>query len=151
FAEVSGKQHLDFTGLVDLRAPMGKTGTLLLDPADYYIVSDKDRPPPQGASVITNTQLQSQLALANVVIATDNNANPVNPNGEPQKGDIFVNASVNWTGANSLTLSAFHNITFNNGSIISNVGSGNLTLRADNTGTGSGTVTFTPFTTASKI
>lgn len=30
FAEVSGKNHLDFQGLVDLRAPNGTQGSLLL-------------------------------------------------------------------------------------------------------------------------
>jgi len=37
FSEVSGKQVLDFNGLVDLRSPAGKTGTLLLDPHDLTI------------------------------------------------------------------------------------------------------------------
>ncbi|MBE0626866.1 MAG: filamentous hemagglutinin N-terminal domain-containing protein, partial [Burkholderiales bacterium] len=32
FVEVSGKQYLDYRGRVDTRAPMGRTGTLLLDP-----------------------------------------------------------------------------------------------------------------------
>lgn len=39
FAEVSG-HHLFFNGLADMRAPQGRTGTLLLDPNDVYI-SDK--------------------------------------------------------------------------------------------------------------
>ena len=32
FAEVSGKQNLSYLGTVDLRAPKGSNGTLLLDP-----------------------------------------------------------------------------------------------------------------------
>ncbi len=35
--EVSGKQNLIFTGAVDLRAPKGKTGNLLLDPGTIAI------------------------------------------------------------------------------------------------------------------
>ena len=37
FVEVSGKQQLAFTGTVDTRAPHGQSGTLLLDPQDFYI------------------------------------------------------------------------------------------------------------------
>jgi filamentous hemagglutinin family protein len=35
--EVSGKQHLTYTGKVDLRAPQGNVGQLLLDPANIVI------------------------------------------------------------------------------------------------------------------
>lgn len=37
-AEVSGKQQLDLTGNVDLTAPAGQTGTLLVDPQNIEIV-----------------------------------------------------------------------------------------------------------------
>ena len=37
FVEVSGKNTLDFQGAVDTRAPAGKAGTLLLDPATLTI------------------------------------------------------------------------------------------------------------------
>ncbi|MDR9468303.1 filamentous hemagglutinin N-terminal domain-containing protein, partial [Marinospirillum sp.] len=39
FAEVSGKNNLAYSGNADLRAPEGKTGTLLLDPRDINIVA----------------------------------------------------------------------------------------------------------------
>ena len=39
-AEVSGKQNLEFVGHVDLRAPQGHTGTLLLDPKEIQVNSD---------------------------------------------------------------------------------------------------------------
>ena len=37
FVETSSKGQLNFTGQVDTKAPNGAAGTLLLDPADYYI------------------------------------------------------------------------------------------------------------------
>src|SRR5258706_5332714 len=40
FAEVSGKQNLGFDGLVSLGATRGRTGTLLLHPADLYLGID---------------------------------------------------------------------------------------------------------------
>ncbi|MEB3829651.1 two-partner secretion domain-containing protein, partial [Phormidium sp. CCY1219] len=39
FVEISGKQTLQFRGEVDLRAPQGQLGTLLLDPTDIRIVA----------------------------------------------------------------------------------------------------------------
>src|SRR4029453_18937103 len=46
------------------------------------------------------------------------------------------------TNNNSLALSAYHDILFMSGSKVTNTGTGNLVLRADNTGTGQGTVVF---------
>src|SRR5215204_1411655 len=104
FVEVSGKEHLAFLGNVDTGALNGLTGTLLLDPKDYYIVSSPGGPP-TGADEITNTNLQNQLATNNVIIATNN---AVSPPG--QNGDIFVQSNVTWSAATTLTLSAFRNI-----------------------------------------
>lgn len=38
--EVSGKQNLGFHGIVDTQAPLGATGSLLLDPVDILVDSD---------------------------------------------------------------------------------------------------------------
>ena len=59
-------------------------------------------------------------------------------------GDIFVDANINWSTGNSLTLSAYHDILFMSGSKVTSTGPGNLVLRADNTGTGQGTILFNP-------
>jgi filamentous hemagglutinin family protein len=74
FAEVSGKQSLDFQGLVDLRSTFGIAGTLLLDPTDITISTDPDTvgdsfspggvfAPGGATSTINNTTLQNQLAF----------------------------------------------------------------------------------------
>ena len=78
--------------------------------------------------------LQSQ----NVVIATDNNP-ALNGNG-----DLFVQASINWSSNNSLTLNAYRDINIYDYSpvTITNTGGGSLVLRADSTGTGVGKVNF---------
>ncbi len=133
FVEVSGKQRLAFTGAVDTRAPQGQTGTLLLDPADFYIdlVDGPTRPP--GASVMTNVQVQNLLATNDVTITTNNTSNP-----EGQSGNLTVYAPIVWSTGNSLTLSAYRNV--NVSADITNTGGANVTLRADNTGTGTGTV-----------
>lgn len=109
FVETSGHQTLAFTGTVDTLAPNGAAGTLLLDPADYYINPVAGGPkPPAGASTMDNVTLQNQLAKNDVVIQTDNASNPAG-----QNGDIFVNADITWSSNNSLTLNAYRNIVFN--------------------------------------
>ena len=49
---------------------------------------------------------------------------------------------MSWAGGNSLTLSANRHIAVLDGVTIANIGSGNLVLRADDTGSGAGRVTF---------
>jgi filamentous hemagglutinin family protein len=142
FAEVSGKALLNFTGNVDTRAPNGKAGTLLLDPADFTIGTTT------GPNSISNTDLQNQLALGNVTIATDNSVVAGN-------GDIFVTAPVVWNATTTLTLNAFRNIDVafvgGSGGAISNLNGGNLVLRADSTGTGIGTVILNAGTNPERI
>jgi subtilisin family serine protease len=74
------------------------------------------------------------LASNNVVLSTLQSGT--------NAGDIFVNANVSWSTVYSLTLSAYHDILFMSGSKVTSTGPGNLVLRADNTGTGQGTVVF---------
>src|SRR5215475_11142733 len=138
FVETSSHGQLAFTGNVDTRAPRGKAGTLLLDPADFYIQNSGGPTPPPGASTMTPQAIEAALATSNVVIATNNSTNP-----QGQNGDIFVKDSIRWSTDNSLTLSAYRNIDINTSGVkIVNDASGNLVLRADSTGTGQGTVVF---------
>src|SRR5256885_237378 len=69
--------------------------------------------------------------------------------GEP--GDIRVAANVSWSNNSTLTLSAFHDINIAAGVTISNTAAGNLILRADSSGTGSGTVNFLSIFTVGNI
>jgi hypothetical protein len=139
FVETSSHGQLAFTGNVDASAPRGATGTLLLDPSDFYIVPDcfgKCAP-----STMTGTQISNLLATQNVVVATNNSLNPPS-----QHGDIFVFplTNITWGSGKSLTLSAYRDINIFGGAIIKNTAAGNLVLRADNSGTGSGTVNLLP-------
>jgi filamentous hemagglutinin family protein len=124
--EVSGKRTLLYRGLTDLRAPKGKTGSLLLDPTNFWIL------PLDGD--ITGADLGTQLDAANVTIQTEALG--------AQNGDINVDDTVTWTSANRLTLSAHDNIFVNN--VLTNSGGGSLVLRADSDGSGGGTVYFNP-------
>ena len=84
FAEVSSKGVLGFTGLVNLSAPLGRRGTLLLDPSELDIVDGTTNTDtitcPAGncsadatPSLLTNTTLDGLLngANANVSLAAD--------------------------------------------------------------------------------
>src|SRR5262245_1933414 len=137
FVEVSSHRLLNYCGTTVTRAPKGSVGTLLLDPENFY-VNANGLPPKTDptASAISADALVKQLASNNVVLSTL----PTGTNA----GDIFVDANVSWSTGNSLTLSAYHDILFMSGSKVTNTGSGNLVLRADNSGRGQGTIVFNP-------
>ncbi len=120
FVETSGKT-LQLSGTVN----GGKHGLWLIDPSDLNIDS---------------TAAASIMATLN--IGTDV-IEKTPPNGEGN-GNINVRASIAWHTDATLTLSSYNNINIYGGVVIANTGfaNGNLVLRADNTGRGSGTVRF---------
>ena len=124
--ETSGLKSLTFDGLVDTSATFGKNGTLLLDPLNVTIGSIA------GPGVVTTASLQTALANADVVVTTGSTGS--------EAGNITVDSNVVWANANALTLSAYRNIQIN--ANIANSGGAAVNLRADNTGTGVGTVGF---------
>lgn len=141
FVETSSKGYLDVYGAhVDLRAAKGKTGNWLLDPADLTIctacITDANFAAniftPNGTnSSILVSDLVTQLNTANITIQTT-------AAGVGGNGDIFVNTPINWASANSLLLSAFRNVNIN--ASITNTGGASLTVTADNTVSGTGSV-----------
>lgn len=141
FAEVSGHDLLSFAGDVNLSAPHGSTGTLLLDPENLLIqtngpstatLAGNTYTSNVNTSILTVTDLQNALSNASILLQTGS--------GGTQAGDITVANNVTWSNGNTLTLSAFHSINLN--ANITNSSGGSLTLQANNTGTGSGTITF---------
>lgn len=127
FVETSSHDKLGFSGQVDLDAPNGERGTLLLDPKDVTIGSS-------GAWVVTPAAIEAALATSDVIVNTSA--------AGTDAGDITVAESVSWNNANTLTLSANRNITVLNGVTISNTSTGNLVMRADDTGSGTGSISF---------
>jgi len=71
FAEVSGKEHLSFTGLVDLSAPNGSLGDLLLDPDNIIITNSGSSSTSGGNDYIPSTVLESQIS--NIELSARNN------------------------------------------------------------------------------
>ena len=104
FAEVSGKEQLTFTGQVDLTAPAGQRGTLLLDPKNITIDASAD--PIPGATVpftdnaasnvtIGASKVVDQLNLSNVVLQANNDVTvdaAIDSTANPNPGDLTLQA-----------------------------------------------------------
>ena len=85
--------------------------------------------------------LVSALGDGNVtVMTTATGASGFGMANASGNGDITIAANIVWNSANALTLSAYRNIDV--GATIASQGGGNVTLQADNSGTGVGAVTF---------
>lgn len=144
FIETSGT-HLKIadTAKIDTSAANGKNGQWLLDPVDFTIA--------QAGGDITGAALTTALQSSSVTIQTGASATCTGVAGclagTVGNGDILVQDSIgviNWTSANTLTLSAYRNIdvTNINANIDASAGAGNIVLNADNTGIGTGTVVW---------
>jgi hypothetical protein len=121
FAEVSGKEVLDFRGSVDLTAPGGATGELLLDPTNLEIRDTQDgsnlrrngntwEPGSAGStSVLTVSQLQSSLSTANITVSTVGSPDTTGQQGDITLVDDFDGGAL----ANRLKLEAAGAVRFN--------------------------------------
>lgn len=140
--EISGKQHLNFDGLVSTLAPKGKMGTLLLDPTDVVVstAADSNNSFNGGSysysaatSNINNLTLQMNLLTTSVTISTASLF--VNP---PNGGSISVIAPINWATDSSLSFIANNNInllitgTTPGTAAINNSSSGGISFQAQN-------------------
>jgi hypothetical protein len=119
FAEVSGKQFLDFQGFADLSATNGADGTLLLDPSSLTIQaagSDSAATTPgdpftfenatNDGSILLVETLQNQLALSNVALLTSLASGTAD-------GSIAVENDVTWTSGNTLEFNSSSSIFIN--------------------------------------
>jgi len=143
-AETSG-QYLDVTDAhVNLLAAKGNTGTWLLDPTNLTISSSPTSHVTTSGNTFTGdsnsttstlnvTDLTTALSTANIIVQTTGGGTGLG------SGDIIVGTPVTWSTATTLTLSAYRTIQLNNA--ITDMAAGNVILRADNTGTGTGTIT----------
>lgn len=148
--EVSGK-HLSMNAEVDLRAPNGRTGSLLLDPTSICIASTQavastclagstdqitGSPPwtigttDADPSFLDSDDIVSYLASANVTVQTTSSGTGM--------GDITVVDDFSWGNTNQLLLQADRHILVN-GAISGT--SGTLVLKAGNGGAGNITQT----------
>lgn len=133
-AEVSGKGTLTFAGNADLSAPLGATGTLLLDPENIVI---------DDSSGTENGQLADQQVLFAEGGATDSDIQPsafetTNANITFQAtNDITISSDIDLTNSgNTLALQAGEDILIN-ANITSASGANNIIFEADSPHSGS--------------
>ncbi len=137
FAEVSGKQNLEFTGTADLSAPAGAHGSLLLDPLDILVSLTSGILPTivdEFADFASNVVTVSPLTLAavggNVVLQAER--------------DIYVRDAIHLTAAGAGLSATAGGALFNAGSIINTAGittnGGAVTLRGQSI-VGAGAIT----------
>ncbi len=138
FVETSGEQGFALTGSVDVSAPLGNLGTILLDPANLTIVAGSNGSGDQDTNLIAGTG----TLLATVADTTNDQVS----NGaiELLTGNIVLQAITNLTvsapidlttSGQALTLQAGNNLVVQAGGAITT--SGNITLSAgDSTITG---------------
>jgi len=128
FVEISGKEYVAIGGVVDTTASTGNTGTFLIDPTNIKIGSGYDgytnlewdgfeyyQADSTYQSYLDASILESQLALSNVIVSTDEGS-------ASAEGWIWVAAAVSWATGNSLTLNANGHITIS--AEINNTGNG---------------------------
>lgn len=117
FVEVSGKARLSFAGLVDRRAPMGRAGTLLLDPYDIFITDiaptsggnfDGDFFPFDSPVNLFVGDLVANLEMGDVEILTG-----YGEDDGTGDGTITVQAPITWTSGAELRFSAFGDVVLN--------------------------------------
>lgn len=123
FVEVSGKQYLDFRGVVDISAPFGSTGTLLLDPSAVSITNNSgantnvstsgtnpfefSQTSSSSVSVLDVSLLETQLASSNVIVDTST------ADLLASDGFISVDSALTWNTANRLTLKSGTGVSIN--------------------------------------
>ncbi|HLF38970.1 MAG TPA: autotransporter-associated beta strand repeat-containing protein, partial [Burkholderiales bacterium] len=105
FVEVSGKNTLVFKGAVDTRAPRGRTGMLLLDPANITISNGTGDSTDDG-DALNNSFSGVPSGVTGTVIGTDN----------PAAGTLtlFESELEGIAATTSISLAATSNITINN-------------------------------------
>jgi len=130
FVETSGGT-LTFNGGVNTTAANGKTGIWLLDPTDLTI--------DQTAAA----EIVSALGNNNVVLETTRDGARGYGNRSFGRGDIDIDASISWSGNNTLTLDAYHDIVINNSISAAN---GGLALNSEGSIFANAAVTIGTFT-----
>ena len=162
FIETSAA-HVQVTNgaIVTTTAPLGKTGTWLIDPHDFTIAS--------SGGDIMGSALTTALGSTNVTLQSSNG-------GSGTTGDINVNDAVSWS-ANTLTLTAANNINVNavmtassnaslalkpatangtdaangSGTVLMGMNSSDFIGRVDFSGTGTLSISSTPYTVINSL
>lgn len=143
FIEVSGKENLAFQGNIDVAAPLGEDGTLLLDPRNIYIVAagtddDQISDGTVAASDGGNGDFSISASALEQIIgtvllqATENIkvANGLSLNFVPSSNSVTLEADANNDGSGDFLMNANQSINSNNRDLsitASSINAGNIT------------------------
>jgi filamentous hemagglutinin family protein len=106
FVEVSGKQNLDFDGLVDMGAAAGQSGQLLLDPDSVVIGTDRtNNSELDDGRILDRDDMGTFLISADKVVTMLNSGNVLIAANQKIDVNSAVNASSN-TNTHDLELNA---------------------------------------------
>lgn len=143
FIEVSGKEHVEIAGMIDLSAENGQNGTFLIDPYNIFITdngvedgtehNDVWKPNTDDSELDIDT-LEIYLTVAGLTIQTEANGNSDNQEGNVtfDAGRDLTDGGVNGAFNGDLTIDADGGIYFKSGSGIDfTAGDRSLTLNAD--------------------
>lgn len=141
--ETSSRGKLAYDGKVDLKAPRGKAGTLLLDPDDLTIAATANNNVDLASQTITTTGTGSILTVASISAALDSGNVVIQTAGTlgGSGGTITLDASLTKNTASSLTLKAHRSIALTSNGTIALSGAGSVTLIADQLSSGTGAIT----------
>lgn len=141
--ETSSRGKIAYDGKVDLRAPRGKVGTLLIDPDDLTITSTANNNVDLASQTITTTGTGSILTIASISAALDSGNVVIQTAGTAggSGGTITLDASLAKNSANSLTLKAHRSIALTSNGTIAYSGAGSVALIADQLSSGTGAIT----------
>ena len=137
--EVSGYANLNFRGTADLSAAQGRTGTLLLDPANITITAGTA----DGAGDGTSTFAGSPSGVAGIITFAD-----ASPTTVYQSEIININADVVLQAGQNITTSG----NFGGSNEVALVSNRNLTLQTRNqVGDGAGGIDLTGSTNGAAL
>ena len=127
FAEVSGKQTLKFDGFVNLLAPNGLTGELLLDPPTFVVANVGGDITPAAVVAALNGANVTYNATTSLTVSND-----IDASANANKGNLTfaaplvnLNASIKLKGDLSITNAA---IMGNDVSLNTSFGNGNISI-----------------------
>ena len=130
FVEVSGKRDLDFQGAVDVAAPMGTGGRVLLDPQDIVLNTTTQPAPPNNPNGTPDVAFADPPAAGTTTIEIADITGFSELYLQATR-DITVSNPVTMAVNNSIRLEANNNITLATGANITTSGTGSISLKAD--------------------
>ncbi len=139
---------VDLGGTITARGPGGAGGRIETSGQTVNIGAAQIDAGGGGTWSLDPTDLTINQTAANTIDAALDAGTDVTQStsaaGTGGQGDILVspNVSLTWTTSASLALSAYRDITVGAGAAITSTLGGAVTLQADNTGTGMGTISF---------